>query len=307
MTQVASRGAARRKRHERIRLHLAGTAARPRLAVFRSLNHIYAQVIDDASGRTLAAASSLEKELKGAKATKTEEAASRRAARRRAGQGRRRRARRLRSSRVPLPRADQVARRRRPRSRPRLLRKEPPWHGSTPTSSRSRSASSRSTASPRSSRAAGASASARSSSSVTARATSASGSARPARCPRRSARASRTRRRTSSGSRWSARRSRTRSRSSTARAASCSSPPRRAPASSPAARCGPSSRPPASATSCPRSLGSTNPVNVDRATIEALRSLHSAEELGARRGVTLRQRHRRPAGAGRPRRCADGR
>ena len=55
----------RRKRHDRIRLHLAGTAERPRLAVFRSLNHIYAQVIDDASGRTLAAASTLEKELRG--------------------------------------------------------------------------------------------------------------------------------------------------------------------------------------------------------------------------------------------------
>jgi large subunit ribosomal protein L18 len=75
MTQVASRGAARRKRHERIRLHLAGTQDRPRLAVFRSLNHIYAQVIDDASGRTLAAASTVEKELKGSSSTKSEEAA----------------------------------------------------------------------------------------------------------------------------------------------------------------------------------------------------------------------------------------
>ena len=75
MTQVASRGAARRKRHERIRLHLAGTQDRPRLAVFRSLNHIYAQVIDDASGKTLAAASTVEKELKGSKSTKSEEAA----------------------------------------------------------------------------------------------------------------------------------------------------------------------------------------------------------------------------------------
>ena len=53
MTQVASRGAARRKRHERIRLRMEGTESRPRLAVFRSLNHIYAQVIDDSSGRTL--------------------------------------------------------------------------------------------------------------------------------------------------------------------------------------------------------------------------------------------------------------
>ena len=75
MTQVASRGAARRKRHERIRLHLAGTQDRPRLAVFRSLNHLYAQVIDDASGRTLAAASTVDKELKGSTSTKSEEAA----------------------------------------------------------------------------------------------------------------------------------------------------------------------------------------------------------------------------------------
>ena len=75
MTQVASRGAARRKRHARIRLHLAGTQDRPRLAVFRSLNHIYAQVIDDASGTTLVAASTVEKDLRGSTSTKTEEAA----------------------------------------------------------------------------------------------------------------------------------------------------------------------------------------------------------------------------------------
>jgi large subunit ribosomal protein L18 len=76
MTQVASRSAARRKRHERIRLHLEGTDSRPRLAVFRSINHIYAQVIDDTSGRTLAAASTVEKELRGSKETKSQEAAS---------------------------------------------------------------------------------------------------------------------------------------------------------------------------------------------------------------------------------------
>ncbi|HEV8697301.1 MAG TPA: 50S ribosomal protein L18 [Candidatus Limnocylindrales bacterium] len=76
MTQVATRGAARRKRHDRIRLTMAGTAGRPRLAVFRSLNHIYAQVIDDASGRTLVAASTVEKELRGSKANKSEEAAT---------------------------------------------------------------------------------------------------------------------------------------------------------------------------------------------------------------------------------------
>ena len=76
MTQLASRGAARRKRHDRIRLMMAGSAGRPRLAVFRSLNHIYAQVIDDATGRTLVAASTVEKELRSSKSTKTEEAAS---------------------------------------------------------------------------------------------------------------------------------------------------------------------------------------------------------------------------------------
>jgi len=76
MTTTATRGAARQKRHERIRLRLEGDSSRPRLAVFRSLNHIYAQVIDDASGRTLAAASTVEKELKGSKETKSAEAAS---------------------------------------------------------------------------------------------------------------------------------------------------------------------------------------------------------------------------------------
>jgi len=74
MTQAASRGAARRKRHERIRLRLAGTESRPRLAVFRSLNHIYAQVIDDSNGRTLVSASSLEASLRGTSGTKSDRA-----------------------------------------------------------------------------------------------------------------------------------------------------------------------------------------------------------------------------------------
>lgn len=55
----------RKRIHSRIRERLKGTPQRPRLAVFRSLNHIYAQVIDDESGRTLAAASSRDKELDG--------------------------------------------------------------------------------------------------------------------------------------------------------------------------------------------------------------------------------------------------
>jgi len=75
VTAVVSRKASRTKRHTRIRLTLSGKTERPRLAVFRSLNHIYAQVIDDASGKTLAAASTAEKELKGSKSTKSEEAA----------------------------------------------------------------------------------------------------------------------------------------------------------------------------------------------------------------------------------------
>jgi large subunit ribosomal protein L18 len=58
-----SRDALRRKRHSRIRLNLAGTADRPRLSVFRSSKHIYAQVVDDTTGRTLAAASSRESAL----------------------------------------------------------------------------------------------------------------------------------------------------------------------------------------------------------------------------------------------------
>jgi large subunit ribosomal protein L18 len=74
MTKLATRSASRTKRHERIRLRLAGTPERPRLAVFRSLNHIYAQVIDDRSGQTLAAASSLEPGLRGAEGTKTADA-----------------------------------------------------------------------------------------------------------------------------------------------------------------------------------------------------------------------------------------
>jgi large subunit ribosomal protein L18 len=55
----------RTRLHARIRKKLAGTPERPRLAVFRSQSHIYAQLIDDDAGRTLCAASSLEKELRG--------------------------------------------------------------------------------------------------------------------------------------------------------------------------------------------------------------------------------------------------
>ena len=74
MSTARSRSAARQKRHSRLRLRVAGSAERPRLAVFRSINQIYAQVIDDASGHTIASASSMEASLRSATGTKTERA-----------------------------------------------------------------------------------------------------------------------------------------------------------------------------------------------------------------------------------------
>ncbi len=61
-----SRSEARKRRHLRVRKRVFGTPERPRLNVFRSLRHIYAQVIDDVEGRTLASASTLDPELRGA-------------------------------------------------------------------------------------------------------------------------------------------------------------------------------------------------------------------------------------------------
>ena len=67
--------AARRRRHARVRRRISGTAERPRLAVFRSSVHIYAQVIDDRQGHTLVAASSLDPEVRSdSGGTKTERA-----------------------------------------------------------------------------------------------------------------------------------------------------------------------------------------------------------------------------------------
>jgi large subunit ribosomal protein L18 len=65
-----TRHVSRRRRHERVREKVRGSAARPRLAVYRSLTHIYAQLVDDDAGKTLAAASSLD--AKDAKGKKTE-------------------------------------------------------------------------------------------------------------------------------------------------------------------------------------------------------------------------------------------
>jgi large subunit ribosomal protein L18 len=58
--------AARVRRHDRLRKKVSGTLERPRLSVYRSLSHIYAQVIDDVQGMTLLAASDLDKMVKGA-------------------------------------------------------------------------------------------------------------------------------------------------------------------------------------------------------------------------------------------------
>jgi len=63
MKKVNSRSA-RKRRHDRVRLKVAGTSLKPRLCVFRSLNHIYAQVIDDSSGHTLTSASTLDPQVK---------------------------------------------------------------------------------------------------------------------------------------------------------------------------------------------------------------------------------------------------
>lgn len=59
-----SRATARSRRHARVRKNLAGTAARPRLNVFKSLSAIYAQVIDDGAGRTLVSASTVDHDLR---------------------------------------------------------------------------------------------------------------------------------------------------------------------------------------------------------------------------------------------------
>ena len=64
MVSKKSRTAVRENKHRRMRHHLAGTAMRPRLAVFRSNNHMYAQIIDDTVGNTLVSASTLQKDVK---------------------------------------------------------------------------------------------------------------------------------------------------------------------------------------------------------------------------------------------------
>ncbi len=65
MIKKIDKKAARIRRHQRVRKNISGTAEKPRLNVFRSANHIYAQIIDDVKGVTLVAASSVDKDFKG--------------------------------------------------------------------------------------------------------------------------------------------------------------------------------------------------------------------------------------------------
>lgn len=65
MITKADKNKARLKRHLRVRKKIEGTTARPRLSVYRSAKHIYVQLIDDVTGKTVAAASTMDKELKG--------------------------------------------------------------------------------------------------------------------------------------------------------------------------------------------------------------------------------------------------
>ncbi len=67
MKKTRAPRAARVRRHRRVRERIVGTAERPRLAVFRSLNHIYAQIIDDTAGHTLASAADIEAAVKDAR------------------------------------------------------------------------------------------------------------------------------------------------------------------------------------------------------------------------------------------------
>ncbi len=65
MIKRTDRKVGRAKRHRRVRVNVSGTSERPRLAVYRSLNHLYAQVIDDGASKTVAAASTVELKSKG--------------------------------------------------------------------------------------------------------------------------------------------------------------------------------------------------------------------------------------------------
>lgn len=75
MIKKQSRSKVRVKKHLKLRNHISGTAAKPRLSVFRSNNHMYAQIIDDTVGNTLVSASTLQKDVK-AELEKTDDVAA---------------------------------------------------------------------------------------------------------------------------------------------------------------------------------------------------------------------------------------
>lgn len=77
MIKKVDRNAARKVRHKRVRKKVFGTADRPRLNVFRSLNHIYVQIIDDEKGHTLVSASSLDPEIRNNVSDKTKKEVAR--------------------------------------------------------------------------------------------------------------------------------------------------------------------------------------------------------------------------------------
>jgi large subunit ribosomal protein L18 len=72
--RAKGKAAARGRRHNRLRKHLAGTTARPRLVVSRSARHMFVQVVDDTVGKTLASASTMEADLRGFEGDKTAKA-----------------------------------------------------------------------------------------------------------------------------------------------------------------------------------------------------------------------------------------
>ncbi len=76
MINKKDKNKARQKRHQRIRNKISGTAERPRMNIYRSLNNIYVQFIDDVAGSTLASASTLDKEIKGKLSDKTKSEAA---------------------------------------------------------------------------------------------------------------------------------------------------------------------------------------------------------------------------------------
>jgi large subunit ribosomal protein L18 len=112
--------AGRVRRHLRVRKRVTGSASRPRLVVNRSARHMFAQIIDDSAGRTLAAASTLDAPIRTAEGDKTAKA-------RQVGEGCGHRGRRVRPWRLPLPRPHRGARGRRQGRRTTAVNK----HGNT--------------------------------------------------------------------------------------------------------------------------------------------------------------------------------